>query len=83
MAYTQVSLPILLPQMRLSWPNNHDLGDQAQFTLNIRFQCLGLGTAMAWGSIPGWGTKILQQAAWPKKLNKHKKCLNYFPESVQ
>ena len=38
MAYTQVSLPILLPQMRLSWPNNHDLGDQAQFTLNIRFQ---------------------------------------------
>ena len=40
-------------------------------------------SAMARGLIPGWGTKILQHAAWPKKLNKHKKYLNYFPESVQ
>ena len=52
---------------------------------SLAVQCLGLGafTAMAQGLIPGWGTKILQHAAWPKKLNKHKKYLNYFPESVQ
>ena len=42
-------------------------------------QWLGLSalTAGAPGSIPGWGTKILQ-AAWCGKKKKMYICLNYF-----
>ena len=52
---------------------------------SLAFQCLGLGTftAVGQGSIPGQGTKMLQHAPWPKKSNEHKKCLSYFPRSVQ
>ena len=36
---------------------------------SLAVQWLGLGAfdAVAWGSVPGWGTKILQAVAWPKK----------------